>query len=146
MPVFGKVALQGMNMFSRAALRMAVSHPEKLSPAVQQGLLAPYDTWDHRVGVYGFVKDIPASLAHPTWSVLEGIESQLPSLVGFPTLLIWGMQDWCFRPECLRRFQELMPQAEVMEIEEAGHWVVEESTDQIVTRLKTFLNQNVEAV
>ena len=53
---------------------------------------------------------------------------------------------WCFRPECLRRFQELMPQAEVMEIEEAGHWVVEESTDQIVTRLQAFLNQNVEAV
>ena len=39
-----------------------------------------------------------------------------------------------------------MPQAEVMEIEEAGHWVVEESTDQIVTRLQAFLNQNVEAV
>ena len=146
MPVFGKVALQGMNMFSRAALWMAVSGSSKLSPAVQQGLLAPYDTWDHRVGVYGFVKDIPASPAHPTWAVLEGIESQLPALVGFPTLLIWGMQDWCFRPECLRRFQELMPQAEVMEIEEAGHWVVEESTDQIVTRLQAFLNQNVEAV
>ena len=40
----------------------------------------------------------------------------------------------------------LTAQAEVMEIEEAGHWVVEESTDQIVTRLQAFLNQNVEAV
>lgn len=145
-PVLGKVALQGMNLFSLAAIRMAVADQKRLAPAARRGLLAPYDSWDHRIGVFRFVKDIPASPAHPTWSTLTDIEQQLPSLAESPILLIWGMQDWCFRPECLRRFQQHLPDAEVEEIAEAGHWVVEEATDRVIARVRSFLNQSVEAV
>lgn len=138
-PIVGRYALQGLNLFSRAAIRMAVADAKKLTADARQGLLAPYDSWDHRVAVYGFVKDIPASPKHPTWATLDRIEQHLPALADRRFLLIWGMQDWCFTPECLRRFQQHLPAAEVVELEDAGHWVVEEASDTIIKRLDEFL-------
>ena len=72
-------------------------------------MLAPYDNWSNRSAIYGFVKDIPANESHETWAVLEDIESRLPALKDLPIQLIWGMQDWCFRPECLERFCNIGP-------------------------------------
>ncbi len=43
-PVLGKLAVQGVNAFARAALSMAVCMHERMTPAVRAGLLAPYDT------------------------------------------------------------------------------------------------------
>ena len=108
-PIVGRYALQGLNLFSRAALRMAVADQSKLSLDARKGLLAPYDRWGNRVAVYGFVKDIPTSPKHPTWATLNRIEQQLDSFADRRVLLIWGMRDWCFTPECLRRFQRHFP-------------------------------------
>ncbi|MFC1759040.1 alpha/beta fold hydrolase, partial [Planctomycetota bacterium] len=54
-----KVALRGLNLFSLAALQMAVERPGELSDRFVEGVLAPYDSWANRVAVHGFVKDIP---------------------------------------------------------------------------------------
>ncbi|MDG2385552.1 MAG: alpha/beta fold hydrolase [Pirellulaceae bacterium] len=146
-PVVGRYALQGLNLFSQAAVRMAVADQSKLSATAREGLLAPYDSWEHRVAVYGFVKDIPASPKHPTWATLDRIEQQLASLADRRVLLIWGMRDWCFTPECLRRFQQHFPSAEVLELEDAGHWVVEEASEKIIQRLNEFLaGKSIEVV
>src|SRR5687768_13193444 len=58
-PVIGRIAVQGANAFSRAALRMTLSRRSGLEPVVNAGYLAPYDSWANRRAVYGFVKDIP---------------------------------------------------------------------------------------
>ena len=41
------------------------------------------------------------------------------------------MKDWCFRPECLRKFQALWPQAAVHELADVGHYVMEEAPEQV---------------
>ena len=68
-----------MNLFSLAALQMAVERPGELSDQFVDGILAPYDSWANRVAVHYFVKDIPESPDHPTWNVLGrhrgGVES-----------------------------------------------------------------------
>ena len=140
-PLLGRFALQGMNLFSQAAVRMAVEG--KLPQDARDGLLAPYDSWSNRRGVYHFVKDIPASPRHPTWSTLEAIENGLASLSDRPWQLVWGMQDWCFRPSCLERFLIHVPDANVFKIEDAGHWVVEEAHNQIVQQLDEFFSQQL---
>lgn len=138
-PVLGPLAMRGANLFSRAALQMAVSDHRVLSPAVRAGLLAPYDSWEHRIAVWNFVKDIPVSPHEPTWKCLERIEASLTRWADHPWMFIWGMKDWCFRPECLDRFLKHLPHAETHRVTQAGHWVVEEVTPQIVDWMSAFL-------
>jgi haloalkane dehalogenase len=138
-PVMGRILVQGFNAFARAALTMATEKPERFTPAVRAGFLAPYDSWSNRRGVDRFVRDIPASPRHPTWRMLEDIEAGLPRLAELPTMFIWGMRDWCFRPDCLERLLKSFPRAEVHRLEDAGHYVVEDAHERIVPLLESFL-------
>jgi haloalkane dehalogenase len=138
-PLLGRYALQGANLFARMALRWAVSQPQRLTPAVRAGVLAPYDRWSNRVGIYRFVRDIPLTRRHPTYADLCQLERRLPTLGSRPVQLIWGMQDWCFTAVCLERLMRIFPEAEVHRIEDAGHWVVEDAHERIVPLLETFV-------
>lgn len=140
-PVFGTIAMRGVNAFARAALSMAVEKHERMRADVQAGLLAPYDSWQNRVAIDAFVKDIPFSPRHPTWRTLERIEAGLTSLGTMPIQLIWGMRDWCFRPECLERFIRHWPEAEVQRLEDCGHYVVEDAQERIVPLMRDFLER-----
>jgi haloalkane dehalogenase len=142
-PVLGRIGVQGANLFARAALRMTMVHPEKLTPAIRAGCLAPYDSWRNRTAIYHFVEDIPWSPAHPTHATLEKIEAGLPSLANRPTKLIWGMRDWCFTPACLEKFQSIFPNAEVHRLENAGHWVLEDAPEQVVALIQEFVERGV---
>lgn len=138
-PVLGRIAVQGFNAFSLAALRMTLARTPRLAPAVASGYLAPYNSWRRRAAVYQFVKDIPLSTRHPTWAMLGQIEDALPTLADMPALLVWGMQDWCFTPECLERFVAVWPRAEVHRLADVGHWVVEDAPEESYAILKNFL-------
>lgn len=134
-PVLGRLAVQGLNAFAGAALWMAVERQASLSSAARAGLIAPYDGWGNRVATYQFVRDIPLTRRHPTWQTLAQLEAALPTLANRPVQLIWGMRDWCFRPECLERLLASFPNAEVHRLEDVGHYVMEEAPDQVVAAL-----------
>lgn len=151
-PIVGQLALQGGNLFSLAALRMTLSRRSRLDPAVAAGYLAPYDSWANRRGVYGFVRDIPPPREArsvdgilpgmdlgPTAGRLAVIEHALPSLADRPACLIWGMRDWCFRPDCLDRFAAAWPQAEVHRLADVGHWVIEDAPEESLSIITEFL-------
>jgi haloalkane dehalogenase len=138
-PVVGRLAVQGGNLFSRAALRMTLARRNQLEPAVAAGYLAPYDSWQNRRAVFGFVRDIPTSPNDKTWQALAEIERRLPELAPHPTCLIWGMRDWCFRPDCLDRFLAAWPNAEVHRLLDVGHWVVEDARKESLAIVEKFL-------
>ncbi|MEN0110053.1 MAG: alpha/beta fold hydrolase [Planctomycetota bacterium] len=138
-PALGRIALQGMNLFSLAALRMTLARRERLEPDVAAMYLAPYDSWANRRAVYGFVDDIPTKPSHPTWGVLERIERRLPTLGGLPIRLVWGMRDWCFTPACLDRLLGQWPHAEAVRLADVGHWVVEDAPEEALTQLRDFV-------
>lgn len=136
-PLLGPLAVRGLNLFARAAIRMAVERP--LERDVVDGLLAPYNSWAHRIAIMRFVQDIPFSPRHPTWQLLQQLESNLPKLAHLPTTMIWGMRDWCFRPECLERLLKSFPAAQVHRLADAGHYVIEDARDQILEILAQAL-------
>jgi pimeloyl-ACP methyl ester carboxylesterase len=140
-PLLGRIAVQGPNLFLRAALRMALANPRVLSPEARAGYLAPYNSWHRRQAIYDFVADIPRSSRHPTYATLAEIEAGLPQFSDRPLLLVWGMRDWCFTPACLDRFRALLPHGQVHRIESAGHWVVEDARAEIIRRVGTFLTE-----
>jgi pimeloyl-ACP methyl ester carboxylesterase len=140
-PLLGPLAVRGGNAFVRAALRMTLSRKRRLEPDVEAGVLAPYDSWARRAAVQQFVEDIPLSPRHPTWDALGAIEDRLPELAALPSLLVWGMLDWCFTPECLERFVTVWPQAEVHRLDDVGHWVVEDAPADAERLVESFLRR-----
>ena len=139
LPVLGTAGVRGLNLFARAAVTMAMSRT-KMDNRVSAGLLAPYNSWSNRVAVDAFVRDIPMSKNHPTYETLAQLESALPSLADLPSLLVWGMKDWCFHGECLKRFQNVWPNAKTVEIPDAGHYVIEDAPKETLDAIAEFLN------
>ncbi|MGA2034446.1 MAG: alpha/beta fold hydrolase [Thermoguttaceae bacterium] len=141
-PLLGRLAIQGLNLFVRGALRLAVAKPERMTAAIRRGLAAPYDSWRNREGVYRFVQDIPMHPGHPSYATLAAIEAGLPQFRPRPICLIWGMRDWCFPPEFLDRFIGFYPEAAVHRLEDAGHYVVEDAHERIVPIIERFLAEH----
>ncbi|MCA9140525.1 MAG: alpha/beta fold hydrolase [Planctomycetales bacterium] len=141
-PILGTLGVRGLNLFARAAITMAMDR-NRLRPEVAKQLLKPYDNWNNRVAVDAFVRDIPMSTKHPTYQTLVDLENTLPSLAEIPSLLVWGMKDWCFRPECLRRFQSVWPSATTVEIADAGHYVIEDAPEETLDAIENFLANRI---
>lgn len=141
-PIFGRFAMQGLNAFSVAAVKMAVNNRKNMTREVKAGLLAPYDTWSHRLGVYRFVRDIPLSPKHPSYETLLDIERQLPEFREKPISLLWGMHDWCFTPDFLKRFLQFFPDAETHRFDDAAHYIVEDIPERVAATIEEFLQKH----
>ncbi len=141
-PGLGRLAVQGLNVFARAALRVTVERHERMTPAVRAGYLAPYDSWRNREAIYRFIMDIPLRPSHPTYATLNAIEASLPRFRAAPICLIWGMRDWVFTPEFLNRFLQSLPDAEVHRLADAGHYVMEDAHEQVIPLVKAFLENH----
>jgi haloalkane dehalogenase len=141
-PGLGAIGVRGLNLFSRAALRMAVARPDRLTPAVRRGYLAPYGNWHDRVAVLRFVEDIPLSPTHPSYDTLVAIEEGLPKLRDRPMLFVWGERDWCFTTEFLDEFLRRFPNAEALRLPDAGHYVFEDAIEPIRARVQEFLTRH----
>ena len=139
-PILGSLGVRGLNLFSRAALRMAVVNPSSLSPAVRAGYLAPYGSWNDRIAVDRFVKDIPLDPTHPSYETLVKVETGLSQFAKHPLLLLWGEHDWCFTLEFLKEFQTRFPQAQTLRFPQAGHYLFEEAGPKFADGIRGFLS------
>lgn len=138
-PFVGSWAIRYLNAFARAAIVMAIDRLPKLSKNARDGLLAPYDSPFNRVAIDGFVRDIPMSPKHPTWNVLMQLERDLQKLSGLPIRFVWGMRDWCFRPECMDRMNLAWPNATRRELKDVGHYVMEEAPTEVLEELEKLV-------
>lgn len=142
-PWLGTGAMRGLNLFARAALHMTLSRLSRLEPAVAAGLIAPYKDWQSRVAVARFVQDIPRRKSDPTWEILSRIHSGASVFADRPIRIVWGMKDWCFRPECLHLLQTMFPHAKVRRLEDVGHYVMEEAAAEVIQELRECLAEPV---
>ena len=138
---FGAVMIRGLNAFARAALIRAVHHRDRLTPDVQAGYLAPYDSWGNRVAHLRFVQDIPMSAGHPSYQRLERIGAGLVSLADRPMLIIWGAHDFCFDDAFFEEWKRRFPDAKTHYVEDAGHYVVEDAHERIIPWMKAYLHE-----
>jgi len=139
MPLLGEFLVRGLNAFSRAALRMAVTRP--LSAEVARGYLAPYDSWDNRIAVYRFVKDIPLREGHVSWPVLTEVERNLERLRQVPMMIVWGGRDFCFNDHFYTEWGRRFPDARRYYFGEAGHYVLEDAFADVEPLFHEFYDQ-----
>lgn len=69
-------------------------------------------------------------------SLLDG----MATLQALPVLIVWGMKDSFFKPHYLARWQQLLPDANVVTLPDAGHWPHEEEPARVVEAIERFLN------
>ena len=119
-------------MFVKGVLIFGLKRKERLTKNIKAGYLAPYDTFKNRVGNLKFIQDIPMEPSAQSYPVMLNIENNLKQFSEFPIMIIWGRKDFCFNMLFLDKWREFFPLAEVHEVDDAGHLVVEDACDKVV--------------
>lgn len=133
----GEAAVLYANAFLRGAVQIGTS--KRLDAATKAGFVAPYDTPAHRRAVLEFVKDIPLSSDHRSYQTLESISGSLERLSDVPMLICWGAKDFVFDDHFLEEWKRRFPQAEVERYADAGHFVLEDATTDMLASIREFI-------
>jgi cis-3-alkyl-4-acyloxetan-2-one decarboxylase len=102
-----------------------------VDPAMMDAYRAPFPDYWSRVGTLAFQRDIPLTERDRSAPVMSGIHERLSDLE-VPTTLLWGMRDRVFQPVFLEQWRQLLPDARVVELDDAAHFVVEDRPDAVV--------------
>ncbi len=140
-PLFGEMAVRGLNGFARAALYMAFARPERITEEVRRGFLLPYDSYLNRVAILRFVRDIPLHHGVESHREMTQIESMLPQFASRPMLILWGAKDFCFNDLFLKEWITRFPKADVHRFEDAGHYVLEDAYERVLPLVQAFLRR-----
>ena len=138
-PVIGKVFTRHTDTFVRLTTSMGAY--TKLTPEVKQGYAAPYTTRQRRDAIWDFVADIPFDHSHPTYSQMMEIAAGLPKVAEKPVKIIWGLCDPCFHREMLSKVAAHFPKAELLEIPEASHLVLDDAPKIAIPAIYEFLSR-----
>lgn len=142
LPWVGELAILQWNLFARMGLAWACKKRERMTAEVKRGYLAPYNCPENRIANLRFVQDIPMTPSVPSYALVEHIESQLGYFRDRPVLVVWGMKDFCFNESFLDRWKTYFPDAEVHEVDEAGHYIVEDAYEDIIPWMIQFFKRN----
>jgi cis-3-alkyl-4-acyloxetan-2-one decarboxylase len=135
----GEILALGANLFMEAMF--AGMRPDSATPLVAEAYRAPFPDYYSRVPILAFARDIPIGENHPTSRYMREIGEKAASLHR-PTLLVWGMEDRTFPPLILEGWKTLYPDAEVLELPQARHYVQEDEPEAIASRIVEFLQKN----
>lgn len=130
----GRLLYLRMNISARSLLPMVYADRAKLTPAIHSQYLGPFPTPADRHGMYAFARQVAAG---SPWCA--GLWERRGALAGIPAQLIWGMRDITFGPKYLARWREALPQAQVLELPDAGHFVQEEAPAEALAALRRLL-------
>ena len=133
----GAFLVRGLNAFSAGATQMAVIN--KMPAAVKKAYTAPYNNWRNRVATLRFVQDIPLNEGDDAYSAIRQIEDGLERLMDKEILICWGDQDFVFDETFLAEWERRFPDADVHRFPAAGHYILEDAGDEVVSRIETFL-------
>jgi cis-3-alkyl-4-acyloxetan-2-one decarboxylase len=133
----GEILALGGNLFVESAIPggMARRDPD---PIMMEAYRAPFPDYWSRAGTLAFQRDIPLTERDTSAPLIASIHERLPHLE-LPVLLVWGMRDPVFQPVFLDQWRELFPHAEIAELEDASHFVVEDRPDAVTGAIERFL-------
>ena len=140
-PVISTILNQGLNVFARGAVKQCVTR-QPMSPEVATAYLAPYDNWSHRRAVKKFVFDIPLKVGDTAYATVDKVDRTIGQFSDRPMLVCWGMNDFVFDYHFLQEWETRFPNAEFHRFEDAGHYVLEDASDDIIPLVKDFMRKH----
>lgn len=135
----GEFLVRGLNLFLRVSSLFGSGKFAGISGEIKKGFFYPYDSWKNRIAIHRFIHDIPFSKSHPTRKTVEDVGSSLLKLNDKPIQVHWGMKDPVFNIHYLKQFKKEFPNAEYNEYKDAGHFVLEDKTDEIIEAMTKFV-------
>ena len=130
------------NGYLEPAILGTTHNTEKLTQTVMDAYRAPFPTPESRIAMLCWSRDIPVEETDVSYAEMKLIEQGLSQFRQTPTLLIWGMQDSVLTPPVLGLWQRIYPHAVTHEIEDASHFLQEDSPERIVGYIQDFLSKN----
>jgi haloalkane dehalogenase len=123
--------------------RAGVAHPERLTPQVRLGYLAPHPDWSSRTGILTFVREIEPRNDGPVSGFTAEIEAGIRRHFGdTPVAIAWGMADPAFTPRWLDDlWLTTFPAATVLRLPDANHYLQEDDHERIVPSLLQFVER-----
>lgn len=112
------------------SLRAGISHKNRLTPQFREGIIAP---WLSEEGKLSLLRNASALNANQTMALVDR-----HSTIKARTLILWGMDDpWQKAEDGIRLAREI-PNAIFRGIENASHWVQQDSPEQFSQVLLEF--------
>jgi pimeloyl-ACP methyl ester carboxylesterase len=131
-----EAALTGLPDFIHAAAVRAyvqsAAHRE-LDDAVWESIVAP---WTSAAGQAAFYRQIAQADERYT----DEIQSRYPQ-IDLPTLILWGREDRWIPVDRGQRLHALIPGSELVVIDDAGHLVIEERPDALLSAIRPFIRR-----
>lgn len=115
----------------RDFLPEGVHRKDAMSEEVIDMILEPWSTED---GKRAFFRNLRRLNPEYTMAIAGELKA-----VSNETLVLWAKNDPFQKPEYATRLAETLPNAELIWVEEAGHWLMEEKPDEVADRLMAFL-------
>jgi len=115
----------------RGFMPSGVSDKSAMTDDVIQLYLAPWSTDD---GKRAFFRNL-RRLNHEYTQAIADELKKLPH----QTLVMWGDKDPFQKPEYALKLAEAIPNAELVWIKDAGHWLIDEKPDEIGGHINRFL-------
>ena len=140
-PLLGPFLVRGLNAFCRGAAKHCCTR-RPMPPEVRQAYLAPYDSWKHRIAILRFAQDIPLQPGDGCYELVSEIQRNLTRFREVPMLICWGEKDFVFDKDFLAEWMRHFPQAEVHRFPDAGHYVLEDASEEIIPLVKSFLQRH----
>lgn len=137
-PLLGEQLVQGLGMFNRAGIAAGIARPERRTDQVLRAYDAVAGNWQERAGALSFPRLIPTDPDDPAIALLEREGKWLETFRG-EVLIFWGMKDFAFGPAMLGEWRRRFPQAPVLELPNAGHFLQEDAHEEIVPRIREAL-------
>jgi haloalkane dehalogenase len=89
-----------------------------------------------------FVKDIPLSPADPSYGLAKEVDKNIFRLKHLPMLVCWGKHDFVFDLDYLKEWRRRFPDAEVHELPDAGHYLLEDAPEPVLSIVDQFLKKH----
>jgi haloalkane dehalogenase len=134
----GEILGLGANLFVESMF--GGMRPESATPLVAEAYRAPFPDYHSRVPILAFARDVPIGHEHPTAPYMMEVAGKIPDLRR-PALIVWGMRDRTFPPALLEPWRSLYPDADVLELPTARHYLQEDEPEAITRRIVAFLEE-----
>ena len=89
-----------------------------------------------------FVQDIPLEAGDPGYDIVAATEQRLAEFADKPCMLVWGEKDFVFDLHFLRKWEKLLPNAEVLSYPDCGHYIFEDAGAPLIQKVSAFLDRS----